>query len=433
MQFSTSSDKTAFHRIALVDCNNFYASCERVFNPKLQHRPIGVLSNNDGCIIARSDELKAAGIKMGAPYFQYKEQLDKMNAVVVSSNYVLYGDMSARVMDVLSKFTNSLEIYSIDEAWIKLKSCTLDEMHEYGRHIVAKTKQYTGIPVSMGIGSTKTLAKVANFICKKRKIPGGVFSLENQASDDEILATIDVADVWGIGRKLSVKLKQHRIFTALDLKRSDPVEMRKRYSVVMQRLIYELNGTPCLTIDAIKPKKEIISSRSFGERVIDKQSLLESVSLHATRAGEKLRNQNSACGCIMVSIRTSHHSKNEQFFGKSILVRLATPTSDTRRLIGAACAGIDLIYKDGKRYAKAGVILMDLVQQTDVQDNLFSKRDTTQSLHLMQTIDQLNCLHGQSVVHFASEGFEKKWRMKRNNRTQAYTTSWQDLPIALAN
>jgi len=313
VQFSTSSDKTAFHRIALVDCNNFYASCERVFNPKLQHRPIGVLSNNDGCIIARSDELKAAGIKMGAPYFQYKEQLDKMNAVVVSSNYVLYGDMSARVMDVLSKFTNSLEIYSIDEAWIKLKSCTLDEMHEYGRHIVAKTKQYTG----------------------------------------EILATIDVADVWGIGRKLSVKLKQHRIFTALDLKRSDPVEMRKRYSVVMQRLIYELNGTPCLTIDAIKPKKEIISSRSFGERVIDKQSLLESVSLHATRAGEKLRNQNSACGCIMVSIRTSHHSKNEQFFGKSILVRLATPTSDTRRLIGAACAGIDLIYKDGKRYAKA--------------------------------------------------------------------------------
>lgn len=431
MQHSTNSDNHP-RRIALVDCNNFYASCERVFNPRWQNRPVGVLSNNDGCIIARSDELKEAGIKMGAPYFQYRDQLEKMGAVVVSSNYTLYGDMSARVMDVLSNYTPEFEIYSIDEAWLDLTGFNPAELDAYGREIVAMTKKCTGIPVSMGIGSTKTLAKIANRICKKRKVPGAVFNLGSAGSIDSVLQTLDVEDIWGIGRRWAEKLRQHGIVTALDLKRSDPTQMRKRYSVVMQRLILELNGTPCLGMDALEPKKEIIASRSFGERVTDKNSLIEAVSLHATRAAEKLRMQNSATGCMAVSIRTGKHNPNDQYFGKSVTISFPTATSDTRVLIGAARKGIERIYQNGPRYAKAGIILMDIVQQSEVQNNLFSDADSSQSSQLMNTIDQLNRLYGKHTMRFAAEGMNKKWAMKRDRMTQAFTTNWKELPIAFA-
>ena len=295
-------------RIALVDCNNFYASCERVFHPAWEYRPVGVLSNNDGCIIARSNELKDAGIPMGAPYFQYREMLHKMGAVVVSSNYALYGDMSARVMNTLGQFTPGLEVYSIDEAWLDLTGFDPAMLDAYGRKIVATTKQHTGIPVSMGIASTKVLAKIANRLCKKRKIPGQVFNLGSSESLDAVLAAVDVEDIWGIGRRWAEKLRGQGIRTALDLRDADPHQMRHQYNVVMQRLVMELRGVPCLGCDDIEPKKQIIASRSFGERVTDVESLLEAVSMHASRAGEKLRAQRSACSAIQVSIRTGRHN-----------------------------------------------------------------------------------------------------------------------------
>lgn len=314
MPYSINLDNRFPRRIALVDCNNFYVSCERVFNPKWQNKPVGVLSNNDGCIIARSNELKQAGIPMGAPYFKYRDQLDAMNAIVVSSNYSLYADMSARVMDILSSFTPSFEIYSIDEAWLDLTGFDLNMLETYSKTIVNQTSQSTGIPVSMGIGKTKTLAKLANRICKKNNIASSVFNIEDVSSQDNILESVCVEDVWGVGRRWAVKLKQDGVHTALDLKRSDPIQIRRKYNVMLQRLVYELNGVPCFDLSFPEPKKQIIASRSFGVKVTDKQSILEAVALHATRAAEKLRLQDSVCGCLSVFIRTSPFSSKDPFF-----------------------------------------------------------------------------------------------------------------------
>jgi DNA polymerase V len=330
---SCKSSNNLPRRIALVDCNNFYASCERVFHPAWEHRPVGVLSNNDGCIIARSNELKEAGIPMGAPFFKYRDQLRAMKAVIVSSNYTLYGDMSARVMNTLNQFTPDMEIYSIDEAWLNLTGFDPATLDSYARQIVATTHKNTGIPVSMGIGQTRVLAKIANRICKKRKIPGQVFNLGDATNLGAVLSGVPVGDIWGIGCRWAEKLQSHGIYTAYDLQQSDPSYMRDRYNVVMQRLIMELRGVECLGFEDIEPKKEIIASRSFGERVTDKQSLLEAVALHATRAGEKLRLQYSACKVLQVAIRTSKHSPNEPFFGRSAMIHFPVATSDTRKLI----------------------------------------------------------------------------------------------------
>ncbi len=416
-------------RIALVDCNNFYASCERVFHPAWEHLPVGVLSNNDGCIIARSNELKDAGIPMGAPYFKYRELLNKMGAVVVSSNYTLYGDMSARVMNTLGQFTPGLEVYNIDEAWLDLTGFDPATLDAYGRSIVATTKQHTGIPVSMGIGSTKVLAKIANRICKKRKIPGQVFNLGSSESLDAVLASVDVEDIWGIGRRWAEKLKGQGIRTALNLRDADPQQMRNQYNVVMQRLIVELRGVPCLEFDDIEPKKQIIASRSFGERVTDLESLLEAVSMHVGRAGEKLRSQESACGGIQVSIRTGKHSPKEPFYGRSTLIRFPIATSDTRKLTHAARLGAKRIYKAGPRYAKAGVMLFDIVPADSVQEGLFDVGDSEQSIMLMHTIDDLNGIYGKNTVCFASQGIRQSWQMKRGQITKAYTTRWEDIPV----
>lgn len=416
-------------RIALVDCNNFYASCERVFHPSWEYRPVGVLSNNDGCLVARSNELKQAGIPMGAPYFQYREQLQAMNAEIVSSNYSLYGDMSARVMTTLERFTPELEVYSIDEAWLNLTGFDLATLDAYGREIVATTKRYTGIPVSMGIGPTKVLAKIANRICKRRAIPGQVFNIGSAESLESILTTIDVGDIWGIGRRWAKKLKASGIHTAQDLRDADDEGMRNQYNVVMQRLILELRGVSCLGVEQIAPKKQIIASRSFGERVEDIDALLQAVSKHATRAAEKLRSQTSVCGAIQVSIRTGRHNPHERYFSQSALVKFPVATADTRKLIDAARRGVQQIYKQGPRYAKAGVMLLDISPANAVQSCLFHEGDSEQTTALMRVTDQLNQRYGRKTVFFASEGIRQTWAMKRSRMTQAYTTKWNEIPV----
>lgn len=427
MPFITKSDKTP-RRIALVDCNNFYVSCERVFTPAWRSRPVGILSNNDGCIIARSDELKEAGIKMGTPYFQYREQLETMQAIIRSSNYPLYGDMSARVMSTLGEFTPDMEIYSIDEAWLNLTGFNLETLDSYARLIVETTYRHTGIPVSIGIGSTKVLAKIANRICKKHKLAGQVFNLEDHNDIEAVLKSFDIEDVWGIGARWAMKLRSHGIRTAFDLRNAEPSDMRQRYNVVMQRIIMELRGIPCLLHEDIEPKKQIVSSRSFGQRITDKQSLMESVSLHVTRAAEKLRMQNSVCGILQVFIRTGRHNPNERFYGNAALVQLPIPTADTRKLIQAACSGIEKIYKVGPRYAKAGIMMMDITQADHIQGHLFASPDDERSKKLMKTIDQLNRRYGKHSIKFAAEGTCKNWAMKRNFITQPFTTSWQHIP-----
>lgn len=428
MSYVNSKSDQHPRRIALVDCNNFYASCERVFKPAWDQRPIGVLSNNDGCIIARSNELKAAGIPMGAPYFQCKEALEAIGAIVVSSNYSLYGDMSARVMDTLARFTPDIEIYSIDEAWLDFTGFPAETLDAYGRKVVAETHKATGIPVSMGIAPTKVLAKLANRICKKRNIPGQVFNIGSADALDDVLRSVAVEDVWGIGRKWSKKLKeQHHIYTALDLRNADPAAMRKYYSIVMQRLILELRGEPCLFYDEVEPKQQIIASRSFGERVTQKQDLYEAISTHTARACEKLRAQGSVAKSINVSIRTGAFQEKDRYFSKQTSVHLATATANTSQMITAAKAGIDQIFQQGPRYAKAGVMLLNIQAADTLQYDLFEEPPPPESDDLMNTIDHINRRYGKKTVFFGAQGIENHWAMKRGKMTNRFTTSWDEL------
>ena len=417
-------------RIAIVDCNNFYASAERVFTPAWEHRPVGVLSNNDGCIIARSQELKDAGIKMGSLYFKVREQLEAMNAVIVSSNYALYGDMSARVMDTLSQFTPDIEIYSIDEAWLDLTGFNPATLDAYGREIVATTHRSTGIPVSMGIGPTKTLAKIASRICKKRKIPGNVFNIGSADSLEKVLGAIDVEDIWGIGRRWAEKLRREGIMTALDLRNSDIKSMRSRYNVVMERVISELRGTACIGEEEIAPKKQIMSSRSFGQRVTAKEHLSQALAQYASRACEKLRAQGSVCGAMQVSIRTGLFSPKETPYSKSIVVQFEHPTCDTRRVIAGTRFALDRIFRAGPRYAKAGIMLMDIAPNNGYQLDLFNPITcAANDDELMNTLDKLNQRFGRKTVFFAAQGVKQPWAMKRNFLTKAFTTRWSDIPI----
>jgi DNA polymerase V len=414
--------------IALVDCNNFYASCERVFRPDWEKRPLGVLSNNDGCIIARSSELKDAGIPMGAPYFKHKAELDAMKAVIVSSNYALYGDMSYRVMNVLSRHTAFLEVYSIDEAWLDLNGVQEQELIAFGENVVNDTLKCTGIPVSMGIAQTKVLAKIANRLCKLNKIPGQVFNMGNAQNIDEILSCFPVEDIWGIGKQLFKKLASVNIRTAKDLRDADSGEMRQIYGVVMQRIIFELRGIPCIDNEPQGPKKQIVVSKSFGQRVTEKEYLIEAASLYATRAGEKLRIQKSACGLIQIAVQSGLHNPRELTYSKSATVCFKVPTADTRRLISAARQAINKIFRPGIRYSKVSISLMDICLDNTVVGDLFNAPDSSRSVALMDTIDMLNAKYGKKTIKFASEGINQHWKMKQNYKTPAYTTKWGELP-----
>jgi DNA polymerase V len=411
---------------ALVDCNNFYASCERVFNPHLKDRPIVVLSNNDGCIVARSNEVKALGIPMGVPFFKQKVLIKKHNVEVFSSNYQLYGDMSKRVMDSLRLFCPDMEVYSIDEAFLRLDHLQPRDLNEYCKIVRAKVLQWTGIPVSIGIGPSKVLAKVANHVAKKQT-DDGVFDIRSREVQDKILKTLDVRKLWGVAGKWAERLACLGIYKASELRDASPAIIRKRLSVVGERILRELKGQSCIDLEDIQPRKNIMSSKSFGDLLTKKEPIEEALSNYAARACEKLRKQNSRTQAVYVFVQTNNFKETDKQYSNSITCTLAIPTSDTRIIIGAAKHCLDKIYKPGYRYKKVGIMLLDLIPASLEQGNLFVDTNHHPGDHLMRTMDGINNNHGPDTLFIGAQGVTREWKMRCGLRSPRYTTQWDEL------
>jgi DNA polymerase V len=413
--------------IALVDCNNFYASCERMFEPRLRGKPVVVLSNNDGCVIARSNEAKALGVEMGAPWHLSRTRFDKAGIVVRSSNYTLYGDMSARVMRVLSGFTPNLEIYSIDEAFLGLSGFEA-RLEAHARELRRTVLQWTGIPVSVGIAPTKTLAKVANRLAKRDAAGGGVRCLLDEASQREALARLELTDLWGIAGRLAARLNAIGITTPLELHDADHRLIRERFSVVLERMVLELRGVACIGLEEVSPdRKSLIASRSFGQAVETRRGLEEAVSVYTARAAEKMRRQNLATASLTVWIETNSFKPEQRQYHASKAVRLPVATADTGKLTAAAMAALGIIFKPGYRYKKAGVTFLDLVPAGRVQSGLFDQPDDTRSLQRMRAIDQLNVRFGRGTIGFGTAGERQAWNLRREFISPRYTTDWNEL------
>ena len=414
--------------IAIIDVNNFYVSCERVFNPKLENKPVVVLSNNDGCAISRSNEAKALGIKMGTPWFKFKEFAKQENVTALSSNYTLYLDMSHRVMTLLSKFSPDQEVYSIDESFLDLTSFKSKDLIQYSQQIKTKIKQWTGLPVSIGIGSTKTLSKLANHIAKKNSSFKGVCNLNVMDQDtlETWMSHIPVNEVWGVGRSLALKLNQLGIISVLDLKLADPDYIRQQFSIVLEKTVRELNGVICMELkDIAEPNKEIMVSRSFGRRVKDKQELIEAVTAYTSRAAERMRKQESVATSLYIYIRTSPHDDKKQY-ANGINIPLFQPTDDSMALTNAALLGLDYIYREGFDYQKAGVTLCNLTSKDKMQGNLFNDTIAHSRMKIMDTINQ----RWKGKLKLGSEGVLKEWEMKAQFKSRNYTTNWDQLIIA---
>lgn len=421
---------------ALVDCNNFYASCERVFAPKLKDKPIVILSNNDGCVIARSNEAKALGIPMGAPYFKYKKICMDNKIAVFSSNYQLYGDMSGRVMTSLKELAPELEIYSVDEAFLKLDDLSNNDLNTYALSIKRKIGQWTGVPVSIGIGPTKTLAKLANLMAKKSN--SGVFDLRDEAICQEVLNNLKVGEVWGVGKNIATRLNGLGIITAADLKSQDSKYIRKIFGVVGERIVLELRGIVCFSLNTNPPPKQtIITSRSFSKPVTALVELEEAISDYAARACEKMRSQQSRAQGINVFIQTNPHQDQEAFYQNSLNFFFDEAIDDTRLVIKAAKELVSSLYREGLRYKKVGITLLDLSNdQLPSQTNLFSAAgnkainvvDAKRQKTLMKVMDDLNEKMGRGTILLAAQGIEQEWSMKRGLKSSNYTTNWDDLP-----
>ncbi|HFX6875695.1 TPA: Y-family DNA polymerase [Klebsiella pneumoniae] len=417
---------------ALVDVNSFYASCETIFRPDLQGRPVVVLSNNDGCIIARSAEAKRLGIKMGDPYFKCKDYFRQQGVVCFSSNYELYADMSNRVMTTLEEMCPRVEIYSIDEAFCDLtgvRNCRV--LEEFGRELKDTVYRNTRLPVGVGIAQTKTLAKLANHAAKTWKATGGVVDLSNVERQRKLMALLPVDEVWGVGRRISKKLEAMGIKTVLQLADTDIRFIRKHFNVVLERTVRELRGEPCLGLEEFAPvKQEIVCSRSFGERITDYHEMRQAICLYASRAAEKLRGEHQYCRFISAFVKTSPFALNEPYYGNSTSVKLLTPTQDSRDIITAATKCLDAIWKNGHRYQKAGVMLGDFYSQGVAQLNLFDDNAPRQnSEKLMEVLDHLNAKDGRGTLYFAGQGIQTAWQMKREMLSPRYTTRFSDLPV----
>jgi DNA polymerase V len=413
--------------IALVDCNNFYASCERVFQPELRGKPVVVLSNNDGCVIARSNEAKALGIAMGEAWHICKKRVDTHGVVVRSSNYTLYGDMSARVMQVVAGFTPDLEIYSIDEAFLALGGFG-NRLESHARELRRAVLQWTGIPVSVGIAPTKTLAKLANRRAKKDARSGGVFVLADEAAIDAELTALELTDLWGVARRLATRLTAIGITTPLALKQADPRFIRERFNVVLERLVLELRGVPCISLEEAPPdRKSIMASRSFGRTVETRAELEEAVATYTSRAAEKLRKQGLAANRITVFAHTNPFKAEEPQYTAQQPVTLPIATADTGTLIAAARRGLGAIYRPGYRYKKAGIMLLDLVPAATVQGALFDRPDTAQSQARMRAVDALNRRYGRDTISFAAAGRRRAWKLRSAFLSKRYTTDWDEL------
>lgn len=416
---------------ALVDCNNFYCSCERVFNPKLENRPVVVLSNNDGCVVARSNEAKALGIKMGEPAFKLREYRDRYNLAILSSNYTLYGDMSQRVMQCLAEYTPELEIYSIDEAFLDFTGFTHQDLTAYSREIKQKVQQYTGIPISIGIATTKTLAKVANRIAKKSNKAKGVLDLVDSRYLDLALQRTEVGDVWGVGSSYTKLLEKHNINNALELKKADQKWIRKERGIVGLRTVLELNGTSCIPLSEMpNSKKSTAVTRSFGKAVETLEELQEAVSSYAYRAGEKLRQSQLEAASMTVFFRTGSYDKSQPYRSWGTTVNFFSSTNDSRELVNHARKVAENLFEPGYKIKKAGVILLGLTSEGEKQLSLFekSKEDKKRSQDLMQLMDTINNRYGRKTIQLAASGIHQKWQMKADYKSPKYTTNWDELP-----
>jgi DNA polymerase V len=416
--------------VALADCNNFYVSCEQVFRPALEGRPVVVLSNNDGCIIARSDEAKALGFAMGDPYHLNREKLTRHGVEVFSSNYALYGDMSRRVMDTLGTFTPEIELYSIDEAFLNLAGFERRGLTDYARLIRATVKRDTGIPVSIGIGPTKTLAKIANHLAKVQSETCGVFEL-TESDVDEALAEIEVREVWGVGPRWARWLEEQGIATALDLKRADPKAIRRKMTVVGERLVYELNGRHCLPLELVTPSRQGLTvSRSFGQTLTALRPITDALVSFVGRAAEKLRRQGLMAGQVLVFVTTNQFSARQPFYANSATVKLPYPTDFTPDLVEAAAQLLETLYRPGFHYQKCGVMLLDLSPATQIQADLFDPRDRAREARLVRALDLLNTDHGARTVRVGNVGGKRPaWAMRQAFRSPRYTTNWRELPV----
>ncbi|OZA13426.1 MAG: DNA polymerase V subunit UmuC [Polynucleobacter sp. 24-46-87] len=420
---------------ALVDVNNFYVSCERVFAPKLEDVPMVVLSNNDGCAVARSAEVKALGVKMGTPWFQMKDLAKQHGIQAYSSNYTLYGDMSGRVVEVLRKFTPNLEVYSIDESFLQIETVLKQyaDPTSLGQIMKQDVKDTTGLPVCVGIGASKTLAKLANHFAKKNPQFAGVCDISSMPKEVlyQWMAETAVGEVWGIGGKTAKKLKELKINSVFDLVQISPQAMRQQFGVVIERICYELRGVSCLQLEEVAPaKQQIISSRSFGKPVTSMEELAESVATHAARGAEKLRSQKSVTGALTIFVQTNPHKPFEPQHHQSITVVLSDPSDNTLTLTSAALKGLKQIYKAGFKYKKAGVILNLLADKPTMQQSLFDDMEVKgKSAGLMKAMDSINSRFGNAAIKTAASGTKQDWQMRSSNRSPNYTTQWDELPV----
>ena len=406
--------------IALVDCNNFYASCERVFRPDLEKKPIVVLSNNDGCVIARSNEAKKLGIKMGEPAFKKREVFERNKIKTFSTNFILYGDMSKRVMSILRNNSKEIEIYSIDEAFLE---CYNEDLNSYGKNLRKKVKQWTGIPVSVGIAETKVLAKIANHIAKKYR-KSGVFILDSKEIIEKALKFTAIEEIWGIGRNHSRRFKEYGINTAYDLTCIEESWIKKKFSIVVLRIAKELKGIKCLDIESQhKTKKNICTSRSFGNPTSDYDTIKEAISTFAVRCCEKLRKQKTSTSELRIFIYTNpFNPKHRQYYGTK-KIQLERATNDNQIIVQEVIKGLQKIYKKGYVYKKAGVIAGNITQENQVQLNLFDQiKNREKYTKISKVIDRINSSMGRDKLRIATQGFDRKWKMKQEQLSQCYTT-----------
>ncbi|MGC9161817.1 Y-family DNA polymerase [Acidithiobacillus sp.] len=422
--------------IALVDANNFYVSCERVFRPDLEGRPVVVLSNNDGCVVARSAEVRALGVAMGTPWFQLQKLAKKEGIVALSSNYTLYADMSNRMMGILSAFSPTQEVYSIDECFLDLRGFAQDQLSPMGQAVRQKVRQWVGLPVGVGIAATKTLAKLANHVAKKRPEYAGVCVWDDLSEGDQrrLLQQMPVSEVWGVGRQWTNRLQETGIQTVWDLRQADPTPMRKRFSILMERMIRELRGEACIAMVEIPPpRQEIQSSRSFGHPITSAEELGEAISLYTARAVDKLRRQGSVAGALRVFIHTSPFQAHLPQYHATRTVALNHPSQDTRMFLQAGRIALADMYRPGFAYAKAGVHLLEITSAVALQADLFtSAEEEARANQLMATLDRVNARFGSGTLQPGVAGLQgpRGWAMKRGNKSPAYTTHWEDLARA---
>lgn len=408
---------------ALVDGNSFYCSCERLFRPDLVRTPVVVLSNNDGCVVSRTPEAKALGIKMGEPWFQIRQHYEAAGGVAFSSNYALYGDVSERMMTIIESLVPAVEVYSIDESFADLTGIRTD-LVQTGREIRAQVLAGTGIPTGVGIASTKTLAKLANYAAKRwQNQTGGVVDITDPVRRDKLLRAVGVNEVWGVGRRLTERLSEMGIRTAWDLAEADAWTLRKNFSVVLEKTARELRGISCLELGGVAPRKqEICCSRMFGQRLSELQPIREAVASYAARACEKLRAQGSMCKRIRVSIRTGMFNPNEPTFAKGLLCELPYPTDDTRLIIQAALAGLEQIYRPGFAFSKAEVLLVDLCGRGEFTDDLFAASQPETSEKIMAVLDAINTKWGRGTLRPGVVPATRVWEMRREMMSQSFTT-----------